>query len=130
MTSSGFYDSGTYQIGDTITTSKQKSRSRRYRRSTQNCLCASLGQLVEVEALPQRSRAIGSRGAIQVYRNEYNEIYLGAVGQLQFEVFEYRLNNEYGVDIRMEPVSYSVARWVKDKELKALNLSKTRGICS
>ncbi|MDM7938594.1 MAG: peptide chain release factor 3 [Cyanobium sp. CZS 48M] len=37
---------------------------------------------------------------------------LAAVGQLQMEVVQYRLENEYGVDTRLEPLGFSVARWV------------------
>ena len=59
-------------------------------------------------------------GAIQIYKNEYNEVILGAVGQLQFEVFEYRLKNEYNSDIRMEPLNFSVARWVDTTDTESL----------
>ena len=37
---------------------------------------------------------------------------LAAVGQLQFEVVQARLKNEYNIDSLMEPLSYSFARWV------------------
>jgi peptide chain release factor 3 len=37
---------------------------------------------------------------------------LAAVGQLQFEVVEYRLLHEYGVESKMEPLGYTSARWV------------------
>ncbi|MDY6938896.1 MAG: peptide chain release factor 3 [Cyanobacteriota bacterium] len=37
---------------------------------------------------------------------------LAAVGQLQFEVVQFRMKNEYGVDTRLEPLPFSVARWV------------------
>ena len=37
---------------------------------------------------------------------------LAAVGQLQFEVVQFRLLNEYGVETRLEPLGFSVARWV------------------
>lgn len=37
---------------------------------------------------------------------------LAAVGQLQFEVVQYRMKDEYGVDTTLEPLSYSIARWV------------------
>ena len=37
---------------------------------------------------------------------------LAAVGQLQLEVVQYRLENEYGVQTRLEPLGFSVARWV------------------
>ncbi len=39
---------------------------------------------------------------------------LAAVGQLQFEVVQFRLKNEYGVETLLEPLGYSVARWVLD----------------
>jgi peptide chain release factor 3 len=37
---------------------------------------------------------------------------LAAVGQLQFEVVQFRLQNEYGVETLLEPLSFKVARWV------------------
>jgi peptide chain release factor 3 len=37
---------------------------------------------------------------------------LAAVGQLQFEVVQFRLQNEYNVETRLEMLPYSVARWV------------------
>jgi peptide chain release factor 3 len=37
---------------------------------------------------------------------------LAAVGQLQLEVVQYRLQSEYGVETLLEPLPYSVARWV------------------
>jgi peptide chain release factor 3 len=55
-------------------------------------------------------------GAVQMLRERGDEgmssPILAAVGQLQFEVVEYRLLHEYGVDCKMEPLSYSSARWV------------------
>jgi peptide chain release factor 3 len=39
---------------------------------------------------------------------------LGAVGQLQFEVVQFRLQSEYGVETILDPLPYSVARWVED----------------
>ncbi len=39
---------------------------------------------------------------------------LAAVGQLQFEVVQFRLMSEYGVETRLDPLPYSVARWVVD----------------
>lgn len=55
-------------------------------------------------------------GAVQIMYSE-DEIkrdpILAAVGQLQFEVVQFRLQNEYGVETRLEMLPYSVARWVK-----------------
>ena len=40
---------------------------------------------------------------------------LGAVGSLQFDVLQYRLETEYGAPTRLEPASWSIARWVAAK---------------
>ena len=61
---------------------------------------------------------LAQEGAVQVYRDQYNEVIIGAVGQLQFEVFEYRLKNEYNAEIRMDRLDFSVARWVETDDLE------------
>ena len=50
---------------------------------------------------------------------------MGVVGTLQFDVFEYRMKNEYGVDLRMEGLPYEVLRFIKayPGNLSDLNLS-------
>lgn len=56
---------------------------------------------------------LGEEGAIQVFRPQAagGALLLGAVGQLQFEVVAHRLKTEYGVDARMMPSRYTMARW-------------------
>ena len=54
-------------------------------------------------------------GAVQVLHDtdpSRRDPILAAVGQLQLEVVQYRLENEYGVQTRLEPLEFSVARWV------------------
>jgi peptide chain release factor 3 len=56
-------------------------------------------------------------GAVQIMYSADDFIrdpILAAVGQLQFEVVQYRILSEYGVETRLEPLPYSVARWVID----------------
>ena len=56
---------------------------------------------------------------------------VGVVGVLQFEVLEYRLKNEYNVEIRMQTLPYSLIRWIENEDLdpKTLNLtSDTRRV--
>jgi len=56
---------------------------------------------------------LGEEGAIQVFRPMAGSVLmLGAVGQLQFEVVQHRLETEYGVKARITHSSYQVARWV------------------
>jgi peptide chain release factor 3 len=54
-------------------------------------------------------------GAVQIMYSvdeAKREPILAAVGQLQFEVVQFRMQSEYGVETRLEPLPYSVARWV------------------
>ncbi len=44
------------------------------------------------------------------------EIIVGVVGVLQFDVLKYRLENEYNVDIRLETLPYEHIRWIANKE--------------
>ena len=71
---------------------------------------------------------IAQEGAIQIFQElggGMEEVIVGVVGTLQFDVLEYRLKNEYGVDIRMEGLPYQYIRWIggEDVDVKALDLS-------
>ncbi|HAN43930.1 MAG TPA: peptide chain release factor 3, partial [Ruminococcaceae bacterium] len=71
---------------------------------------------------------IAQEGAIQIFQvpqTGMEEVIVGVVGTLQFEVLEYRLKNEYNVDIRMDMLPYQHIRWIdnKDIDLKSLNLT-------
>ncbi len=53
------------------------------------------------------------------------EIIVGVVGVLQFEVLQYRLENEYNVEIRMEQLPYEHVRWIENKDIDVAALSVT-----
>ena len=61
---------------------------------------------------------LAQEGAVQIYENPGSmESYIvGAVGQLQFEVLEYRLLHEYGVTLEMNRLPYSVAKWIYSQD--------------
>ena len=63
---------------------------------------------------------IAQEGAIQIFQ-EYNtgmeEIIVGVVGGLQFDVLKYRLENEYKVDIRLEELPYEYIRWIENEDI-------------
>ena len=52
--------------------------------------------------------------------SDMKDVVIGAVGQLQFEVFEYRLKNEYNSDIQMDRLDFSVARWVDTDDIESV----------
>ncbi len=110
----GIYDSGNFQIGDTLTNGKEKIFFEPLPTFPPELFCrVSAMNSLKGKNFQKGVEQLAQEGAIQVYRNEYNEVILGAVGVLQFEVFDYRLTNEYNTDIRMENMDFSVARWVR-----------------
>lgn len=71
---------------------------------------------------------IAQEGAIQIFKEiggGLEEVIVGAVGVLQFEVLEYRLKNEYGVEIRLQKLPYQYLRWIDkcEKDIKQLDLT-------
>ncbi|MEJ2108208.1 MAG: hypothetical protein P8X48_12925 [Acidiferrobacteraceae bacterium] len=66
-----------------------------------------------MKALQKGLDQLSEEGATQVFRPiNRNEVILGAVGVLQFDVVAYRLKDEYGVECSYEPVNVHTARWV------------------
>lgn len=125
----GLYDTGNFQIGDTIYSGKNKI--------TFNDLPQFTPELfVKVEAknvMKQKSFHKGinqlvQEGAIQLYKSFHTETYIiGAVGQLQFEVFQHRMNNEYNSEVVMTSIGNRIARWVDPKQLDE-NMGSSRNM--
>ena len=69
---------------------------------------------LRLKALQKGLDQLSEEGATQVFRPlSTNDLILGAVGVLQFDVVAWRLRNEYGVESRYEPVGVTTARWVR-----------------
>ena len=63
---------------------------------------------------------IAQEGAIQIFQEEnygMEEIIVGVVGVLQFEVLQYRLKNEYNVEIKLDQLPYEFIRWIADRDV-------------
>lgn len=125
----GIFDPGVFSIGDTICMAKNKVcyegiptfAPEHFVRVRQK---DSMKRKQFVKGIMQ----IAQEGAIQIFQEPsggMDEIIVGVVGVLQFEVLEYRLKNEYGVEIIMSPLSYQFIRWVDNPGLDphTLNLS-------
>jgi len=70
---------------------------------------------------------IAQEGAIQVFKESFigmEEIIVGVVGVLQFEVLEYRLKHEYNVDIKMDRLAFRYVRWIENKEIQRRWISR------
>ena len=62
---------------------------------------------------------IAQEGAIQIFQEFHTgmeEIIVGVVGVLQFDVLKYRLENEYNVEIKLESLPYEYIRWIENKD--------------
>ena len=78
---------------------------------------------------------IAQEGAIQIFQ-EFNsgmeEVIVGVVGVLQFDVLKYRMENEYNVEIRLENLPYEHIRWIENKEIdlnKIIGTSDMKKVC-
>lgn len=70
----------------------------------------------KLKAFRRGFQELGEEGIVQVFRNSEGQPVLGAVGQLQFESFQYRMQDEYGAACRLEKLSYECSRWFDPKD--------------
>ncbi len=110
----GIHDPGNFEIGDTLT-----GGSRFAFEGIPSFAPEHFRRLALVD--PMRRKQFGTgieqlaqEGTVQLYRppaGRAGDLVLGALGQLQFEVVKYRLEAEYGVEVRVEAVPWVLARW-------------------
>ncbi|WP_409275321.1 peptide chain release factor 3 [Neobacillus sp. SCS-31] len=125
----GLYDTGTYQIGDTITGGKTQFQFERLPQFTPELFVkVSAKNVMKQKSFYKGIEQLVQEGAIQLFKTARMEEYLlGAVGVLQFEVFEHRMKNEYNSDVIMERLGTKVARWVEGETVNE-NLSNSRSL--
>ncbi len=110
----GIYDGGNLRVGDTLYTGREPVSFEALPTFPPELFAiAAPTDSMKSKQFQKGVEQLSQEGAIQVYRNEYNEVVLGAVGRLQLEVFEYRLENEYNAPVRMKELDFSIARWVR-----------------
>ena len=115
----GIYDTGNFQIGDTLCTTKEPIFFEPLPTFPPELFArVAPKDTMKAKQFSKGVAQLAQEGAIQVYRNEFNEVVIGAVGQLQFEVFQYRIENEYNAPLRMDSLDFSVARWIKDPDME------------
>jgi peptide chain release factor 3 len=125
----GIYDPGTYQIGDTLTAGKENFQFDRLPQFTPELFVrVSAKNVMKQKHFHKGIQQLVQEGAIQLYKTVKTEdLLLGAVGQLQFEVFEHRMKNEYNTEVYMERVGSKIVRWVEGDEVSE-NLSSSRSL--
>lgn len=116
----GVFDPGIFSIGDTICSSNKKFMFD----GIPTFAPEHFARVRQIDTMKRKQfikgiSQIAQEGAIQIFQ-EYNtgmeEIIVGVVGVLQFEVLEYRLKNEYNVDIKLEILPYEHIRWIENPQ--------------
>ena len=112
----GVFDPGLFSIGDTITIPGKKFRfSGIPTFEPEHFMRVSPKDTMKRKQFIKGTEQIAQEGAIQIFKIPeagLEEVIVGVVGTLQFDVFEYRMKNEYGVDLRMEGLPYEHLRVV------------------
>ena len=112
----GLFDPGIFSIGDTLCTGKQHVQFA----GIPTFAPEHFARVTQVDTMKRKQfvkgmEQIAQEGAIQIFRDlgsGMEEVIVGVVGVLQLEVLEYRLRNEYNVDIRMQTLPYEHLRWI------------------
>ncbi|MCH3905398.1 MAG: peptide chain release factor 3 [Lactobacillus sp.] len=115
----GLYDTGNFQIGDSIYAGKDEIVYPPLPQFTPELFMqVSAKNVMKQKSFHKGMTQLVQEGAIQLYRNySTNDYILGAVGQLQFEVFSYRMKNEYNSEVEMQSLGSRVARWIDPDQL-------------
>jgi peptide chain release factor 3 len=109
----GLHNHGTIQIGDTFTEGEDLKYEGIPYFAPELFRRVVLKDPLRMKALHKGVVQLSEEGATQVFRPlKNNDLILGAVGVLQFDVAAYRLKGEYGVEAIVEPVNVFTARWV------------------
>ena len=125
----GVFDPGIFSIGDTLCMPKQKIQYE----GIPTFAPEHFARVRQVDTMKRKQfikgvTQIAQEGAIQIFQ-EFNtgleEVIVGVVGVLQFDVLKYRLNNEYNVEIRLEPLPYEHIRWIENKDIDMKKLTGT-----
>lgn len=115
----GIYDPNAYRIGDTLIEGNEEFEydelpqfpPELFKKVTAKNVMKSKQFKKGIEQLVQE-------GAIQVYKGYRTETYiLGAVGELQYEVFQARMKNEYNAEVMLESVGERIPRWLNTNKI-------------
>lgn len=116
----GVFDPGIYSIGDTLCASNNKFEYE----GIPTFAPEHFARVRQIDTMKRKQflkgvMQIAQEGAIQIFQ-EFNtgmeEIIVGVVGVLQFEVLTYRLKNEYNVEVKLEQLPYEYIRWVENPQ--------------
>ncbi len=118
----GLHNHGTIQIGDTFTSGENLHFTGIPHFAPEMFRRVRLKDPLKSKQLQKGLKELSEEGATQVFMPQIsNDLIVGAVGVLQFDVVAYRLKEEYKVDCVYEPVNVNTVRWIHCDDEKMLN---------
>ena len=125
----GVFDPGIFSIGDTICDKSKKIEFEGIPTfAPEHFAAVERTDTMKRKQFEKGIMQIAQEGAIQIFHEPFTgveEVIVGVVGVLQFEVLEYRLKSEYGVDVRRRSLPYEVVRWIDNEGLNPRDLNLT-----
>ena len=123
----GLPDTGNFKIGDTLTEGEMLQFKGLPSFSPEMFKYIENDDPMKTKQLAKGIDQLMGEGVAQLFVNQWNNRKLiGTVGQLQFEVIQYRLENEYNAKCRWEPVSLYKACWIESDDEAELEAFKKR----
>ena len=123
----GLPDTGNFKIGDTLTAGEDLHFKGLPSFSPEMFKYIENTDPMKTKQLNKGIDQLMDEGVAQLFINQFNgRKIIGTVGQLQFEVIQYRLLNEYGAQCRWEPISLYKACWIESDDADALEAFKKR----
>ena len=125
----GVFDPGIFAIGDTVCMPGHKYKYEGIPTfAPEHFARVALIDSMKRKQFVKGIRQIAQEGAIQIFqeiKGGMEEIIVGVVGVLQFDVLKFRLENEYNVEIRLDMLPYEYIRWIVNKD--EVDLDKLTG---
>ncbi|MBF1379755.1 MAG: peptide chain release factor 3 [Porphyromonas sp.] len=123
----GLPDTGNFRIGDTLTAGEVLHFKGLPSFSPEQFKYIENQDPMKTKQLAKGIDQLMGEGVAQLFTNQFNgRKIIGTVGQLQFEVIQYRLLHEYGAACRWEPVSLHKACWIESDNPESLENFKKR----
>ena len=125
----GVFDPGLFSIGDTFCVPSQEFRFA----GIPTFAPEHFARVAQLDTMKRKQfvkgiTQIAQEGAIQIFKEAgsgLEEIIVGVVGVLQFEVLKYRLENEYNVEIRLDMLPYEHIRWIDNEDIDVTKIVGT-----
>lgn len=129
----GLFDPGIFRIGDTLCEEGSFEYEKLPQFPAEHFARITNMDFSKHKQFQKGIDQLTDEGTVQMFRtfmNGLDDHIVGVVGQLQFEVLEYRMANEYGAKVRLDHLPFHLARWAEsEKPMDPVNLKALKNLC-